>query len=142
MALISTNKAPTFSQFARIPTVYDRINQEEKYSGASKIEKAPNTCNGKYESDYQIEKNTSPYLKIDSIRGILHRFLALDRIDKIGGTKKRHPRCTLEELAKVLNISIQNLQSLLDNKASSELVHEISFPLAKLYCATKFIDQE
>ena len=69
-------------------------------------------------------KKISPYLSIETIQKILHRFLIEKKISK-------------EELAKALKITINNLESLFC-KQSLYLIPKVNLPLIRLYCETKF----
>ena len=72
--------------------------------------------------NYRMMQNT--YLKIEVIRTMISKFLIEKKMSK-------------ENLAEILDISINELDELLSNTDIS-LIPKISLPLVKLYCETKF----
>ncbi len=73
-------------------------------------------------------QNTAVYLNLKTIQEILHKFLIEKNMSK-------------ENLAEILGLKINELEMIINNQASSELIIKVNLPLIKLFCETGFNSQ-
>lgn len=71
-------------------------------------------------------QNADPYLSLETIQKILNKFLVEKNIQR-------------ETLAKLVEITIDELNLILIGQASLELIIKVNLPLIKLYCESGFI---
>lgn len=71
-----------------------------------------------------------------SHRGVAH--LNLDNVHKMIKRFLNEKGMSKEELAKILEITVKNLEQLFTNEIPSGLLSRVNLPLARLYCGTKW----
>lgn len=87
----------------------------------------------------EIEGNKSKIISFETVQKMLNKFLTCDRV-----ITKEH-RCLKyneEELAKKLNITLEELKRLKLPYFYKQMIYRITLPLVRLYCSTKWIDDE
>jgi len=97
---------------------------------------------------------SSGNLSFSTAQKMIHQFLTRDRIktalddgrvinpELYNEPKIRMKAYTKEELAKKLGITQEELEKLKSRDFYEKIANEISLPLIRLYCATKFVDIE
>jgi len=96
----------------------------------------------------EIKKESDKKLKFSTAQKMIFRFLTTDRLEKESlrkRTNKIEYRCikyTKEELAQKLNISLKQLERFRTPYFYKSMVNKISLQLIRLYCSTKWVDND
>ena len=96
-----------------------------------------NSGNSKNQSE--TKTNIGRTISFLTVQKMIYRFLTCDRIIKV---EVKRPKYTKYELAEKLNLSEQELKKLRLPYFCRAVISKINLPLVRLYCSTKWVDDE